>query len=251
MTTSGAPKQAPRAVQPAPGKRALREKRLAAHGRTTRRRRSPGRPGNSESSVGADAIVLKACELLRHVAPRELSLIGLARHAGIDRSLIRYYFSDRSSVLLAAARHLFGILRIRLEAIEARFTEDPQARVREMAVTLLRFQIEHPYFHRLMIDEVVNSSKKEAQEFFRSFTAQAVEDFRAMILRIARRGDARAFDGVFLYLAVIGMCEFFVTGGPILQVAFGRGFDPQEVSRQYERFVREYVIDGIRRRSPG
>lgn len=252
MTTPGVPKQASRvAAQPAPGKRALREKRLAARGRSTRRRRSRGRPGNSELGVGADAIVLKACELLRHVAPRELSLIGLARHAGIDRSLIRYYFTDRSSVLLAAARHLFGILRIRLETVEARFAEDPEARVREMAVTLLRFQIEHPYFHRLMIDEVVNSSTKEAQEFFRAFTKQAVEDFRAMTLAIARRGGARAFDGVFLYLAVIGMCEFFVTGGPILEVAFGRGFDREEVSRQYERFVREYAVDGIRRRLPG
>lgn len=251
MKTSGATRQAARAEQPAPVKRALRAKPRATRGRMARRRRSPGRPGNSELSVGADTIVLEACELLRHVAPRELSLIGLARHAGIDRSLIRYYFTDRSSVLLAAARRLFGILRMRLEGVETRFADNPESRVREMAVTLLRFQIEHPYFHRLMIDEVVNSSKKEAQEFFRSFTARAVEDFRGMSALIARRGGSRAFDGVFLYLAVIGMCEFFVTGRPILEVAFGKGFDSAEVSRLYEGFLRDYVVDGIRKRSPG
>ena len=249
MKTSGAPKQAARAKQPLPpGKRATRERRLAARARAGRPRRSPGRPGSSASSVGADTIVLKACELLRHVAPRELSIIGLARHAGIDRSLIRYYFTDRSSVLLAAARHLFGLLRTRLAVVETRFADDPESRIREMAATLLRFQIEHPYFHRLMIDEVVNSSDKEAQDFFRSFTVRAIGEYRGMAAATARRGVGRAFEGVFLYLAVIGMCEFFVTGRPILEVAFGKGLDAAEVGRLYEGFLRDYVVDGIRRR---
>jgi AcrR family transcriptional regulator len=192
--------------------------------------------------------VLKACELLRDVTPRELSLLKLARYAGVDRSLIRYYFKDRSSLLLATARHLFGLLRSRLAVVETRRADDPESRIREMAVVLLSFQLEHPYFHRLMIDEVVNSSKSDAREFFRSFTAQAVEDFRGMAEATARRRVSRSFDGVFLYVAVIGMCEFFVTGRPILEVAFGESFDPAEVSRQYDGFLRDYVVDGIRRR---
>jgi len=251
MKTWAASKQPARPKQPAPVKHAMgKKKRLATRVHMARRRRSPGRPGRSELSVGADTIVLEACDLLRRVAPRELSLIGLARHAGIDRSLIRYYFTDRSSVLLAAARHLFGLLKTRLAAVETRYADDPESRMREMAATLLRFQIEHPYFHRLMIDEVVNSSKQDAQEFFRSFTTRAVEDFRGMTGLTARRGVSRVFDGVFLYLAVIGMCEFFVTGRPILEVAFGKDFDPAEVSRNYEGFLRDYVVDGIRRRGP-
>jgi AcrR family transcriptional regulator len=219
-----------------------------AAARGSRRKRSPGRPRTSEQSVGAEGIVLKACELLREVTPRELSLLKLARYAGVDRSLIRYYFSDRSSLLLAAARHLFGQLRSRLAVIEARLADDPQSRIREMAAVLLGFQIEHPYFHRLMIDEVVNSPKREAQDFFRSFTVQGVEQFRAMAAATAQRGLTRPFDGVFLYLAIIGMCELFVTGHPILAVAFGEDYDPEDVNRRYEDFLREYVVNGIRKR---
>ena len=239
--------QARRAKEAIERERPLRETRRPS-GYAVRRRRSPGRPARADLSVGAETIVLKACELLRHVVPRELSLIGLARYAGIDRSLIRYYFTDRSSVLLAAARHLMGLLRTRLAAVETRFVDDPESRIREMVVTLLRFQLEHPYFHRLMIDEVVNSSSREAQEFFRSVTTQAVEDFRDMSIATARSGASRTFDGLFLYLSIIGMCEFFVTGRAILEVAFGRSFDAAKVSRQYEEFLRDYVIEGIRRR---
>ena len=214
----------------------------------SRRRRSPGRPAASGLSVGADAIVLKACELLREVAPRELSLVRLARYAAVDRSLIRYYFTDRSGLLLAAARHLFGVLRGRLDSVEMRQADDPENRIREMAVELLEFQIEHPFFHRLMIDEVVNSPKPQAQAFFRTFTAQGVQSFRDMAAATARRGTARTHDGVFLYLAIIGICEFFVTGRPILRVAFGEDFDAADINQQYARFLRDYVIDGIRKR---
>jgi len=223
-------------------------RKLKPRHRPTGGRRARGRPSSSRLSVGADAIVLEACELLGEIPPRELSLLKLARSAGVDRSLIRYYFKDRSSLLLAAARHLFGLLRSRLASAESRFADDAETRIRAMASALLEFQIAHPYFHRLMIDEVVNSPKPDAQAFFRSFTAQGIKTFRDMAAATMRVGSARAYDGVFLYLAIIGMCEFFVTGGPILKVAFGKGFDPADVNRQYAEFLRQYVVDGIRRR---
>jgi len=216
--------------------------------RSRKPRRLPGRPGNRALTVGAEVIIHKACELLREVSPRELSLLGLARFAGVDRSLIRYYFRDRSSLLLAAARHLFGRLKSRLDAVEAALGEDPLAQVREFATVLLTFQIEHPYFHRLMIEEVVNAPNQEAEAFFRSVTEQGARTFRDLAIAGSRRGLTRAYDGVFLYLALIGMCEFFVTGRPILKVVFGQDFAPVRANRQYLEFLRDYVIDGIRKR---
>ncbi|MGH8327149.1 MAG: TetR/AcrR family transcriptional regulator, partial [Steroidobacteraceae bacterium] len=115
--------------------------RRATRTGAARRLRGPGRPASADLSVGADAIVLKACELLREVAPRELSLLRLARYAGVDRSLIRYYFKDRSSLLLASARHLFGRFTSRLAAIKPHLAPDPVFRLREMAAVLLSFQL--------------------------------------------------------------------------------------------------------------
>ncbi|HUN24916.1 MAG TPA: hypothetical protein VMU67_01320 [Steroidobacteraceae bacterium] len=216
--------------------------------RRSLRRRLPGRPGTRDLTVGAEAIIRNACELLREVNPRELSLLRLARFAEVDRSLIRYYFRDRASLLLAAARHLFGRLKSRLDAAEAALADDPVAQIREFTTVLLTFQIEHPYFHRLMIDEVVNAPNKEAQAFFRLVTEQGTRTFRDLATAGRRRGLTRAYDGLFLYLALIGMCEFFVTGRPILKVAFGEDFDVTAANRQYQEFLRDYVIDGIRRR---
>lgn len=76
---------------------------------------------------------------------------------------------------------------------------DPEARIRANVFALLRFQLEHPYFHRLMIDEIFVS-------------------------------------------------EFFVMGAPILKVAFGKDYDAEAIAREYEKFIRDYVVDGLHRR---
>ncbi len=212
-------------------------------------RRKRGRPEDQGGKrVGADAIVLNACELLRDIAPKDMTLSRVAKYAGVDRSLIRYYFKNRSSLLLAAARHLFGELQRQLEAAWHVPSDDPETRIREDIRALLRFQIKHPYFHRLMLDEVVNSDQPEARAFFESITATAVEALRATANAAARKGQTRPVDGAFLYMAVIGMCEFFVTGEPILKVAFGKDYDTEAVCRQYETFICDYVVDGLRSR---
>jgi len=213
--------------------------------------RARGRPRDDGASVGADAIVLQVCELLREVAPRDVTLLRVAQHARVDRSLIRYYFKNRSSLLLAAARHLFAQLQHELAGLQNIPAEDPEARIRESARALLRFQIKHPYFHRLMVDEVVNSDHPDALAFFKSFTGTGVRNHRAIVDAIARHTGMRQVDGAFMYMALIGMCEFFVTGAPILQVAFGRDYDVAAVNRQYETFLVDYVVDGLRRRLRG
>lgn len=212
-------------------------------------RRKRGRPDDrGGKSVGADAIVMKACELLRDFAPREVTLLRVAEYAGVDRSLIRYYFTNRSKLLLAAARYLFAQLQNELEAARDVPPEDTETQLREHARALLRFQVKHPYFHRLMVDEVVNSEEPEAQAFFKSYTSSAIAHYRAVAGGISRRPGIRAVDGAFLYLATIGMCEFFVTGAPILKVAFGKDHDAEAVNRQYEKFICDYVVDGLRKR---
>jgi AcrR family transcriptional regulator len=212
-------------------------------------RRKPGRPlAQGSKRVGSDTIVLEVCELLRDFAPRDVTLLRVAQHAGVDRSLIRYYFKNRSTLLLAAARHLFTALRSELDLARDSAPPEPEARIRANAVALLRFQLEHPYFHRLMIDEIFVSDEPEAKAFFESLTSAALAALRATTHAAAREGEMRVVDGAFLYIAMIGMCEFFVTGAPILKVAFGKDYDGEAVAREYEKFIRDYVVDGLRQR---
>src|SRR5262245_58722110 len=161
--------------------------------------RKRGRPDDHGGrGVGADAIVLKVCELLRDVAPRDVTLLRVAQYAGVDRSLIRYYFTNRSSLMLAAARHLLGQMQNELSNARGVESDDPETQLRERARGLLRFQIKHPYFHRLMVEEVVNSDEPDARAFFKTFTAGGIAGYRACADAAGSHAGLRAVDGAFL-----------------------------------------------------
>jgi len=242
------PRSAPLTAKPAARLKSSPQPKSHRQLKRKPRQRPRGRPRDNGASVGADTIVTEVCELLREVAPRDVTLLRVAQHAGVDRSLIRYYFKNRSSLLLAAARHLFAQLQNELAGLESMPPDAPETRIRESARALLRFQIKHPYFHRLMVDEVVNADHPEALAFFKSFTGAGVRNYRDIANSIARDAGMRQVDGAFLYVALIGMCEFFVTGAPILKVAFGRDYDIEAINQQYESFLADYIVDGLRRR---
>lgn len=209
--------------------------------------RSRGRPhGSGSQRVGAEAIIEAACELLRNSEPRDVTLALVARRVGADRSLIRYYFQNRATLLLAVSRHLFDKMLDSMRASRALRSDDADSRLRETVRALLRFHFEYPFFHRLVTEETSRSTDARAREFFRSFVEVGLRFHRSVAAQGAKEGRFRTYEAEFLYLAIIGMCEFFASGSAYLKVAFGKGIDPDAINRRYERFICSYVIDGIR-----
>jgi TetR/AcrR family transcriptional regulator len=210
-------------------------------------RRPRGRPREARGDgVGAEAIMRAACALLVERAPGEITLALVAQTMRIDRSLIRYYFRNRSNLMLALAQHLYEQLKaeFRLTMVDS---GDPIDRIRSHAGALLRFQVRHPYFHRLVMEEVANSTDPGAMAFMKSFTNEGLDTYRALADEAVKLPGVAPFDGAFLYLATIGLTELFATGAPFLRTAFGDDYDAVAVQRRYERFITSFVVDGLRR----
>ena len=75
---------------------APRKKKSAA---TSRTKRTRGRPRSGLASVGREAIVLAARQLLEKLPPHEVPNVLIARKAGVDPALVRYYFANREELL--------------------------------------------------------------------------------------------------------------------------------------------------------
>jgi L-lactate dehydrogenase (cytochrome) len=56
-----------------------------------------GRPFNYAASVGGEAGVLHAIELLRSEVDRNLAMLGIDRILGVDRSILRHAVADPAS----------------------------------------------------------------------------------------------------------------------------------------------------------
>jgi hypothetical protein len=61
-----------------------------------------------------------------------------------------------------------------------------------------------------------------------------------------REGVFRRTNVPFLFLAVIGMCEFFINGMPILRIAMGKDFDQRAISQRYREFICDMILDGLK-----
>jgi len=69
-----------------------------------RSKRSKGRPDAASKGVGRDALITAARQLLQELPPSQVTASAIARHAGGDPALVRYYFGNREALLLEVAK---------------------------------------------------------------------------------------------------------------------------------------------------
>jgi AcrR family transcriptional regulator len=213
-------------------------------------RRSIGRPQQGAPTVGRDALLERACELLRTTPPAQITRADLARHAGVDPALIRYYFKDSQTLLIAAAQSLCARFGERMALTVGQSEADPEQRIRSRIAALLDLEIEQPYFNRLMVETVITSSTPEARKLMNDLNQRGVQAYRAILDDGVSAGVFRPVDGAYLYFAVIALCEFFVPGLPVLASATGGEARLDAYRDHYRDFICDLVINGLRRTPP-
>jgi TetR/AcrR family transcriptional regulator len=193
-------------------------------------------------------LIERTCQLLSQLPPNRITRAEVARQMGVDPSLIRYYFRDRSTLLLAAVERLTAeFCRIRDREL-AQAGSGPEDKLRARVSALLQFEIAYPFFHRLLIDEFVHMKSPAVVQFMHELTTNSLDAYSAML---DSGFDARVFrrsDSTFLFLAVIGVCEFFVKATSILRIAVGKNFDQRAVSVRYREFICDLLLNGLKSR---
>ncbi len=227
----------------------------AAKGRakvTARRvRRSKGRPGPDDPKVGAETLILKTCELLRMERPHKITIAAVARHAGVNRALIRYYFGDRASLMTAVARHL---MKERADLNEIPTSpESAERTIRRTLQSLIELHRKYPSFRELVFNEIVNMKSAESQQVFSEALRLEIARTRSMLTLL--RGNEQTKTGnpnleaALLHLALIGMGESYVSNFKLAETAAGAPLDRDKVDVQFVDFVADMILHGMRKTS--
>lgn len=209
-------------------------------------RRGIGRPAAGPQVVGREALIERTCELLSQLPPNRITRAEVARQMGVDPSLIRYYFRDRSTLLLAAVEKLTAEFdRIREREL-AQAAPGPEGKLRARVSALLKFEIAYPFFHRLLIEEFAHMKSAPVVQFMRDVTVNSLAAYSALVDSGVEGRVFRQCDSTFLFLAVIGMCEFFVKATSILHIAAGKNFDETALSARYREFICDLLLNGLK-----
>jgi len=211
-----------------------------------RKRRGIGRPAAGAQTVGREALITRTCEMLTRLPPNKITRAEVARHMNVDPSLIRYYFRDRSALLVAAAERLIDTFLQLLEQELANSDMSPAGRLRARVSALLKLNITYPFFHRLVMDELAKVESRPAVRFMEELTQKGLTGYGAIIDAGVKDGTLRRVNSAFLFLAAIGLTEFFVNGMPVLRMAMGKDFDERLIAARYREFICELLLSGLK-----
>ena len=213
----------------------------------TTAKRSAGRPKGQNGSVGSDALIGMALALLSERAPSDITRMSLARHAEVDPSLIRYYFKNRDSLMRTVAATLTRELQQRASAATDVEGLSPPDQISARARVLLAFKLDNPFYHRLMMEEMARSEDKESRALFDGIASSAIARYRNYLAKGAADGSLRNVDPGFLYMAMIGLCDFFVTASPVLMKHLDERTQ-NNVDKKYAAFICDLLLNGLRPR---
>ena len=213
-----------------------------AAGRKKPVRRGKGRPTAAESGVGREVLITAARELLQELPPAQVTSTAIARRANADPALVRYYFGNRENLLFEVANQIGGETN-RPPPDEG----DPVELLAEMVHSTFKFTRSAKHMQRLMIEELDSASSPEVRAKMREWNRVPVS-FYARLQELDTEGKLRKFDPVFMYLAVVGISDFFASGAPLVELLVPPGTDMEALGRQYEDFVTRLVTEGLRKR---
>jgi AcrR family transcriptional regulator len=207
--------------------------------------RSIGRPAGKKS-VGKEVIIIKTVELLRTMPPEKLSLTGVAKNAGVHLTLVKYYFQDRTRLLVDVARHLtieLGEKRVRAGE-QAQLT--PQERLRVRIDAMVDFYFLNPFYHRLMLEIIADEKDELAGELISHWIYRTLEIYHGIFSAGVAEGTLRPLDEPFTYLAIMGLCEQFHLGLRLFNRAqIGPRETTEQAAARYKEFLYDLVFNGL------
>lgn len=191
--------------------------------------------------MARDALIHAARALLQELPPAQVTSTAIARKANADPALVRYYFGNRENLLFEVAT------QIAEEANRPLQPGDPLAMLEEMIHGTFRFTRSAKHMQRLMIEELDSASSPEVREKMREWNRIPVANY-ARILELDEKGELSQFDPFFMYLAVVGISDFFASGAPLIELLVPPGTDKDALAKRYEEFVVRLITDGVRKR---
>jgi len=206
-------------------------------------KRPAGRPSDPARGVGREALLAAACELLQTMPPNELSFAKIARLCGADPSLISYHFQDRLGLLIAVAEKLTTEHDPGIAVQAAGDNSVNQFRARMGRV--LDLEAASPFFHRLMLEELLLSDQKPAHDLLSKITRRGLDAYREIFDRGATRGELAAVDAEMVYVMVVAICQAFNNTHRLYQLASGRAIDRGQFLERYKKFVGDVMARGL------
>ncbi|OGA00080.1 MAG: hypothetical protein A3H35_11705 [Betaproteobacteria bacterium RIFCSPLOWO2_02_FULL_62_17] len=207
-------------------------------------KRGKGRPLRPRDAVGRDRLIQATIDLFHKRSPGKLTLGDIAKFARVDPKLLRYYFGDKNGLFTAAVTQMLDKMQA---AVEAQLdNEGPAAeRIRKRVHSLLQTLYANPHLHPLIVEQIVHGDREAGRQALKFMAARGYAVTRKIIDDGLKRGELREVNPRFLHVAMVGLCEYFVTAKPLVRELFGGQPMSAAMTEAYADFVADLLFRGL------
>ena len=207
----------------------------------TKDKRGQGRPVVGENDVGRERLLAATEKLLRELPPARVTITRIAQEAKADPALVRYYFGNRSALLLAV------VDRVTRNAQHLdRLVAAPDVALADHIRLTLKFTRSAPFMHRLMIEELATEGTDESRTRVRAMNLDLVAFYRR-VLDVDAGKTMQSVNPLFLHLLVLGTSDFLASAVPLIREIVPNDTNMEVLAESFQEFLVKIVSDGLRK----
>ena len=195
-----------------------------------------------DNASAREQLVEAACQIMRDGDVVDLSLSELSLRSGLNSALVKYYFGNKSGLLLALLeRDMTNVVR----GLQALVSKDmaPQDKLRLHIGAVIDTYYAFPYLNRLLMRMIRDSSPNEAKRIANLYLRPISDAYTALIAEGVKAGQFRTLNPQLFYFTVTGAADRFFNARQVLKHCY----DTDEVSEELRDEYREHTVELIMR----
>jgi TetR/AcrR family transcriptional regulator len=198
----------------------------------------------TDSAGAREQLLHAASQIMRDGDTIDLSLSELSLRAGLNSALVKYYFGNKSGLMLALLDRDMGNIVSDLGALIAK-DMDPQEKLRRHIGAVIDTYYAFPYLNRLLMRMVRDSDTKEATRIADLYLKPISKVYDQLINEGVKAGKFRKIDPQLFYFTVTGSADRFFSARLVLRHCFDQDDISESMRDRYREHTIELIMTGL------
>ncbi|MGE0733499.1 MAG: TetR family transcriptional regulator [Alphaproteobacteria bacterium] len=213
----------------------------------SRSRRKRGRPSTGDAVDRRQKLLDSARTLLGERGSARLTLGEIARHAGVDAAMVKYYFGSKDALFYTVVNDIIGGWLATAQRMLGH-GKTPVLKLRGRMGGLAQMRRSAFFIDRHMLEEIIDARGSPMEKNFGRLVEHAIAQYRAIFDAGVAGGELRRVDPAFFFVAVLGLMDFLFSFRPMLRYVAGKGEPIEKIEQRYTQELVEMVLYGVVRR---
>jgi len=173
----------------------------------------------------------------------DISLGEVAQRAGLNSTLIGYYFGSKEGLLMALVKR---DTELGVQAIETLMQSDlpPEEKLKKHLAGVINFNFRFPYMTRLMHLLMRDPASENSRKISEFFTGPVTRAEAKILTEGMKSGKFRKVDPVLFYFSAVGACDYHFWGGSALKFVFGMDKIDDAMRRRFVEHTVKLLLQG-------